>query len=161
MATKKGRTLAAKTSMTATTAPSPQGVFGLVIDVNGTPVTINSDTIADIKTKGIEMGITEPVELGSFQQMIGYINTTFSVSIPTDPTGLPAPLPAIISKVESLNVTILKAHFKIPGTQSADQNTLYTLVMSVMAPAGGDVVKVGPLGVKGAVIGVTNEPPAS
>ena len=159
MATKasKRRASLARVAADAPSAPTAQGVFGLVIDINGSPVTLNSGTIADIKTNGIEMGITEPVELGTFLEMIKYINKTFSVNIPTDPTGLPAPLPDIITTVENLNVTILKAHFKIAGTSNPGP-TLYTLIMSVMAPAGSKVISVGPLSVLGGVVGVTNEP---
>jgi len=146
----------------APAAPTVNGILGVVLNVSGKPVTVNSGTIANIKTEGIEMGITEPAVLGTFLEMIGYISTTFNVTIPTDASSLPAPLASIVSAVENLNVTILKAHIKIPGTASTDQNTYYTLVVSVNEAGGGAIVSVGPIALMGAVVGVTNEtPPAT
>lgn len=136
----------------------PTGILGVVLDINKKPVTVNSGTITEIKTKGINLGITNPVDLGTFQEMIGYINGKFKTKIPTDPTGLPDPLPAIIKKVEDLDVTIQKAHIFLPGTESKVKEKQYTLVMSVLESGDADIVSIGPIGLKGAVIGVTNVP---
>ncbi len=149
-------------------APTPQAILGLVLDVNSTPVTINAGTITAFKTKGIELGITNPVDLGTVSDMITYLNSTFSISIPTGDAvkDLPSPLGDILQKVEGLDVTIVKAHVKLPPTMQPDGTTkidpplpnTYTLVMSVLESGTDDVLKIGPLGLKGAVIGVTNEP---
>lgn len=164
MATSKARaTRVAATALdTGTgTPPAMQGIMGLVLDVNGRSVTINSGDIANLKTNGIDMGITEPVDVGLFSDIVTYINTTFGVSIPTDASNLPEPLATVVPKVLGLRVTILKAHIKIPGTASPDQNKYYTMVMSMLEDKG-DLASItlpggGTLGIKGAVLGVTNE----
>ena len=106
----------------------PSAILGLVLVINGKEVTLNSDTITDIQKKGLDLGITEPVYLGTFSQMIDEIKKTFNVDIPTNPEVVPPPLDGFLKNVENLGVTIVKAHIKVPpapaeGRQQSQRNT--------------------------------------
>ena len=138
-------------------AESPSAILGMVLVINNKEFTVNSDAITEFKTKGFEFGLTEAVDLGTFKTMVEYLNKEFNLAIPTTGDGLPAPLDGVVNTVKELDVTITKAHIKVPGTEPPGGKTQYTLEMNVSKKEG-NIGDLGPIGIKGFVIGVTNEP---
>jgi hypothetical protein len=136
---------------------SPSAILGMVLVINNKEFTVNSDAITEFKTKGFEFGLSEPVDLGTFQSMVEYLNKEFNLAIPTTGDGLPPPLDGVVNTVKELDVTITKAHIRVPGAEPPGGKTQYTLEMNVSKKEG-NIGDLGPLGIKGFVIGVTNEP---
>jgi hypothetical protein len=157
---------------TTVTTPDVQPVLGVVLQIGsnpGTQVPINASSLANFKTQGVDMGLTNPIDLGTIDSIIDWINTEFQsvgmqIQLPTKATiatyGLPDPLTSVFTAIFGYDVSIQKAHVKIPASTATDQNKYYTLVMSVTASVD-TAVKVGPIALVGATIGVTNEPPAA
>jgi hypothetical protein len=140
--------------------PQVQAIFGVVLELGNPPkqVIFSSDTIADIKEKGLELELPEPVKLGTFKQLIESAQEQFGVTFPTTDE-LPPPLKTAVDKLEALEVTIVTAHIKVPSQSQSDagDTTKYTLVMTALAKD--DLFKLGDqLKVKGVVVGVTNDP---
>ena len=169
--------LADAASKSAETAPAPdksgvaakgndgqvKAVFGVVLDIKGKQLVLNSDTITELETKGFELGTTEPLDLGTFKDMLAYLSDTLHVMIP-DWQQLPAPFNDFAGKVEELHVIIDKAHIKVfptkksDGTAAEPQPTQYTLQMRVVEVAQDkNLAQLGPIGLKGFLVGVTNE----
>lgn len=138
-------------------AEGPSAILGLVLVINNKEFTVNSDAITEFKTKGFEFGLTESVDLGTFETMVEYLNKEFNLAIPTTGDGLPPPLDGVVNTVKELDVTITKAHIKVPGAEPPGGKTQYTLEMNVSKKEG-NIGDLGPIGIKGFVIGVTNEP---
>jgi hypothetical protein len=95
--------------------------------------------------------------------MLAYLSETLHVMIP-DWQQLPAPFNDFAGKVEDLHVIIDKAHIKVfptkkpDGTAVEQQPTQYTLQMRVVEVAQDkNLAQLGPIGLKGFLVGVTNE----
>jgi len=141
--------------------PSAHLVFGLNFNLHGTMVPVSTDDIANAKTKGIEFTLPEAVNLGTLTDFQAWFQKQFGVNLPLG-TDLPSPLGKIMELLTTLDVSVDQFHIKVPGTESEDQNKLYTLAMSAIWPAGQGIPLIpGVLTIDGAVFGVSNEAPKS
>lgn len=139
---------------------TPAVSFGIVFDINGTAVPISSDDITKIKEQGVKMELPNPVVLGSIDDLIAWLDTTFGVTFPKE-TGI-AWLDEIIKKVTSMVFTVIVFKLEIPGSKAPDQNTRYAL--QIGGQFTGEPLYIVPglksLGIRGGVFGVSNIPPA-
>ncbi|HEU5063749.1 MAG TPA: hypothetical protein VFT79_11445 [Solirubrobacterales bacterium] len=152
----------AKTPLTAGTAPETKIVFGLVFDLRGTLIPVSTTGLEEAKKNGVELTLPAPVNLGSFEDFSAWFKKQFNVEIPKA-SELPEPLGKILGKLESLEVTVTRAHIKIPPEvegQKEREATLYTLELSAAWPKskGGIELIPGVLEIQGAMFGVSNEP---
>jgi hypothetical protein len=143
-------------------APKTKLVFGLVFDLRGTLIPVSTANLEEAKKEGVEFTLPEPVNLGSFEDFSEWFNTQFKVEIPKAGT-LPEPLGKILTKLESLEVTVTRAHIKVPGEPEEGKEkeaTLYTIELSAAWPKskGGIELIPGVLEIQGAMFGVSNEP---
>ncbi len=136
--------------------PTTTALFGLQFTIKGKPVTITSGDIATAASKGIEFTLPGPVDLGTINDLIGWINTTFSVNIPPA-TSLPSPLDKVVGTLTSIDFVVTTFHVKLPGTGGG--NTQYTLGMTAtLANPINLIPNSTALQITGALVGVSNEP---
>ena len=135
-------------------------VFGLVFNLHGTAVPIDTNDIQDAVENGIGFELPGPVELGTLTDFTTWFAKQFGVPVP-DPTTLPPPLDQIAGKLSTLDVTVTDLKVSIPGTKSpAGSTTQYKVGLSAMWPVGQGIPLVdGVLEIEGAVFGATNIPP--
>lgn len=160
--TSPARRSPAKTALTTGTEPKTKIVFGLVFDLRGTLIPVSTTGLEEAKKEGVELTLPAPVNLGSFEDFSAWFKKQFNVEIPKA-AELPEPLAKILTKLESLEVTVTRAHIKIPGepdTGKEKEATLYTLELSAAWPKskGGIELIPGVLEIQGAMFGVSNEP---
>ncbi|HEX8392432.1 MAG TPA: hypothetical protein VF665_08765 [Longimicrobium sp.] len=131
-------------------------LFGLQFLIDGKPVTISSADIANAATKGIEFAIPGPLDLGTLANLISWINTTFSVNIPSGDS-LPSPLNEVVNVLTNIDFTVTEFHIKIPPKGSSD-TVQYTLALTATLASpinlipGSEALKI-----TGALVGVSNE----
>jgi hypothetical protein len=137
----------------------PTFSFGMVFEINGTPVPISTADIAQIKKKGVQFELSSPVVLGSFKDLIDWLDKTFSVSFPMD-TKIKW-LDDIVSKVAEMEFKVTVFKLDVPGTERPDAATRFALEIAGQFPGEPLVIQGFEfLAVRGGVFGVTNIPPA-
>lgn len=138
-------------------APTNQIAFGITFNLNGQLVPISTDSIADMATQGLDLGIPGPVVIGTIDDFIKWFNTQFGVTLP-EPSTFPSPLDQIFGKITSLVWTVNQAHVKIPPKGSSD-SILYTLTIAAAWEGAGIPLIPNVLSIQGGVFGVSNESP--
>ncbi|MGR3493791.1 hypothetical protein [Citreimonas sp.] len=151
------------TAITTATEGAPKATFsfGMVFEINGTAVPISTADIARIKEEGVQFALPKPVVLGSFANLINWLETTFSVTFPST-DDLPEWLKNIVDAVINMEFTVLVFQLDVPGEKRKDDPVRYaleiagTFVGEPLAPIPGfDFLKI-----QGGVFGVTNIAPA-
>ena len=131
-------------------------VFGIVVDVNGTEVPISTDDIGDYKNNGFKFELPQPVHLGSFQNLFGWLKDNFDVEIPPA-TNLPDPLNDMVGAIETLVFSVDQLAFQIPGKNQEGKPTTYNLRISGSWDQAKPIIPgLEVLKLKGGVFGVTN-----
>lgn len=157
--TKALATTPKKTLTKADEAAKATFSFGMVFEINGTPVPISTADIEKIKNSGVKFELSNPVVLGSFSNLITWIDQKFGVKFPTD-TGVTW-LDDIVKKVIEMEFTVTVFKLDVPGKDRTDDPTRYALEIAgqflgePLTIPGFDFI-----GVRGGVFGVTNIPPA-
>ena len=133
-------------------------VFGVVIDVNGTLVPISTDDIQNYQNNGFRFEQKEPVKLGSFQDIIDWLDSNFNVTIPI--TDLPDPIQDMVNAVASFVFTVEQLKIYVPGKNANDPDgTQYLLRISGAWDESKTLIPgISVLKLKGGVFGVTNMP---
>jgi len=151
----KARALAALNDPGAGSTSS--ACFGIILNINGTLVPVSTVDLANAKANGVEFTLQNPVDLGKLDAFRGWVNSTFKVSIP-DASALPSPLDTVVGTIVNTEITVEKAHIKVPGSNAQGATTQYTLQVNGALPS---TVQLIPgttlLGVDGFVFGFTNE----
>ncbi|SED76206.1 hypothetical protein SAMN05444161_7158 [Rhizobiales bacterium GAS191] len=132
--------------------------FGIVLDLNGSAVPISSGDIANAKANGVEFTLQNAINLGSIAQFQKWVSDKFSVSLPAA-ADLPAPLDKVVGTITNMEVTIEKAHIKVPG--SADKSGVKFTIEANGAFQPEISLIDGKLGIQGLVFGFSNEPAES
>lgn len=158
-AARRGRPAARSKALAATAGASSNTVaFGVILDVNGTPVPVSAKDLLNLKAKGVEFSLQNPILLGSIDDFEAWVLQKFKVQLPTS-TDFPGVLQPIVAAITGIKVTVEKAHLKVPGTDNPGP-VQYTLEANGMfastIPLIPDV-----LGVSGFVFGFSNEETAS
>jgi hypothetical protein len=146
--------------VTAGAAPPITPIFGVVIELNGTPVPISSDSVDP--TKGFSFTLPEPVDIGTPSDFLGWVDTTFGTDLKKtlDPSGLPTPIADLVSKLLNVDISVEQASINVPPKGSADSVT-FTIALAATFPGAGIQLIPGSnvLTLKGGVAGATNQPP--
>jgi hypothetical protein len=129
--------------------------FGVILDINGSPVPITSGDLKTAKEQGVEFTLQNPVGLGSIDKFETWVGKQFGVTMPTA-ADLPPPLDKVVGAITSMEITVEKAHVKIPGTKSTDQNVGITLEVNGTFVPEIQLID-GKLGIEGLVFGFSNE----
>lgn len=149
-----------KTTVLKDDPPTSTAVsFGIVFDINGTAVPISAADITKIKEQGVKMELPNPVTLGSIDDLLKWLDDTFSVEFPKK-TGI-GWLDEIIEKVTSMQFTVIVFKLEIPGSEAQDQNPKYAL--QIAGQFTGEPLRMPgleALGIRGGVFGVSNIPPS-
>ena len=139
-------------------APTYKVRFGVILDVNGTSVPITADDLSNAKTNGVEFTLPDPIALGNLTEFESWVSK-FGVAFPAK-GDLPGLLDTIVGDLTNMNVTVEKAHVKVPGSNTPNASVQVTIEASgTFAPAI-DLIS-GKLGVQGVVFGFSNEDSAS
>lgn len=103
-------------------SPSRQGTsvsVSTTVIFNNTPVIINSQDIANLKGQGLVFSLTNPVPMGSFDDLIDWLNTHLGLPITADDINndiqqLPSPFKEpLLSLVQAIvTLTILNINTK-------------------------------------------------
>ncbi|MBF9048814.1 hypothetical protein GTA62_04775 [Roseobacter sp. HKCCD9010] len=154
-----------KPKNTAVLAPEEEAKatfsFGMVFDINGTAVPISTADIAKIKEEGVQFELPKPVVLGSFANLIEWLDTTFGVKFP-DTADLPDWLNDIVTAIINMEFSVLVFKLDVPGKKRPNDQVRYaleiagTFVGEPLTPIPGFDF----LGIQGGVFGVTNIAPA-
>lgn len=136
------------------TAPTSRVMFGVALTINNKPVLVTTDDVANIREKGIEFTLPDPVELGTINDARHFLQTEYGVSTEFLDQ-LPGPLKDVANRLTSLDFTVQKLHVKVPPGTAPTQ---YTLAMSAMWPNGTGIHVGSSMVIDGVVFGVTNEP---
>jgi hypothetical protein len=126
-------------------------VFGITFDINGTLIPVNTDELAKVKEKGVELELPENIKLGTGKEFVEWVEKEFGVKIPL--AELPSPLDAISKKLTEMEVTIEKAYIHVPAKES--ESTQYTLRVSGEWKESTKIF--GPVALKGVLFGVSNQ----
>lgn len=122
------------------------GLSGTVI-VMGTSITINSNSIADLKTNGIVFSLPSPITLGSPQEFVTWVNATFgtTLDLTTIGTEIPDFLQAAWTAVinGTLTITVLNINTK---AKTYALGLTYTLATPVEIIPGTDILELAGLG---------------
>ena len=141
---------------TMVAAGTTSALFGLEFVIHGTTVPITSTDIANAATNGIEFTLPGPVDLGTIADAIAWVNSTFSVNIPSA-SNLPPPLDAVANKLVNIDFGVQAFHVKIPPKGSGG-SVAYTLQMSAAFSTPVSLIPNSTiLQISGAAFGVTNE----
>ena len=142
---------------TAGDEPESSLIFGVTLQVGTYTFPVSSDDLANMKKKGIDLRLPAATRLGTIADLTTWVKDNLGVTLPA-PDDFPPPLNGIFDRLSSLVWTVNQAHLKVPGTEPANQPTLYTLVISAAWDDEGIPIIPGVLSIKGGVVGVTNEP---
>jgi hypothetical protein len=137
-------------------------VFGIVFKLRDREVRITTADIADPMKNGIDLRLPEPVVLGTIKDIFKWFEEQFGVTLP-DGSTFPFPLDEVFLMITELVWTVDAVHVYVPGNKKADADepSTYTLIVSAEWPEKGIPLIPGVLEIKGAVFGLTNEPPQS
>lgn len=98
-------------------------IFGIMFDFKGTPITVSLSDLNKAVKEGFEFTLPKPLELGTFSELLHWLDQTFKTEILEDTLGdeaikkLPSPFNQIAGKIEDDMVfSITMCHIKIPGT---------------------------------------------
>jgi hypothetical protein len=138
--------------------PAAKIRFGIILDINGDPVPITSDDIANAAAQGVEFTLQKAVVLGSIDKLMVWVKEEFKVSLP-DPKDLPPPLNSVVTAITGIVVTVEKAHLKVPGSKDP-AGVLYTIEANGMFKTTIPLIP-NVLGINGFVFGFSNETPAT
>jgi hypothetical protein len=122
--------------------------------VNGTQVPIDTGSIQNALTGGVDFTLQQPVELGSINDFMKWANATWGVPV-LDPNSLPAPLNTVVEEMTGIDVTIEKLHLHVPGS-SDKTGVQYTFLANGMLASAIPLIK-DKLGIDGFVFGFSNE----
>jgi hypothetical protein len=130
--------------------------FGIILDINGKPVPVTSGDLGSAKSKGVEFLLQEPLDLGTIEQFQVWVNDKFKVSMPLAGE-LPTPLNDVVGAITHMEITVEKAHVKVPGSDTPNASVGVTLeVNGTFQP---EIVLIqDKLGIQGLVFGFSNEP---
>ncbi len=129
--------------------------FGIILDINGTSVPISSGDLANARANGVEFNLQNPIVLGSIEQFETWVSNKFGVTLPSA-DDLPSPLNSVVSAITNMQITVEKAHIKVPGTASSDGNVQYTLETNGTFMQEISLID-GKLAIQGLVFGFSNE----
>jgi hypothetical protein len=129
--------------------------FGIILDINGTSVPISSGDLANARANGVEFNLQNPIDLGSIKQFETWVSDKFGVSLPSA-SDLPPPLDAVVNAITNMEITVEKAHIKVPGTASVNGTVQYTLETNGTFMPEISLID-GKLGIQGLVFGFSNE----
>lgn len=141
-------------------APKVTPIFGVTLEFSGQEIPISTDTVDP--AKGFEFELTHPVTLGTPDDFLKWISTTFGIDPPLDqtldPTKLPEPIAEVLAKLKAVEIGVIKAHVMVPPKDST-ASTGFTLIFSATFPGDGLPLIPGSnlLMLKGGVAGATNE----
>lgn len=128
--------------------------FGVILDINGNSVPITSGDLANAKAKGVEFTLQNPIDLGSIDKFIAWVGPKFGVNLPTA-ADLPPPLDKVVGTITGMEITVEKAHVKVPGSGSTDPVAITLEVNGTFTP---EISLIdGKLGIEGLVFGFSNE----
>lgn len=153
MSPSKPRSLAPKSAA----ALSGTGSFGLMIEVNGYPITINTAALKNLATDGITFNYDRdpPQELGTLNGLVSWLGSRVGVpDLMQDIEAAPFVGP-IISKLDPTTITAYVEQFdlRIRGSDKHTPPTSFTLAGSVTV----QVPAFGPLKITGFTFGASAE----
>lgn len=137
-------------------APSYDIRFGVILDINGSPVPITSGMLSEAKKKGVEFELQSPIDLGSLDEFREWVNEKFKVSLPAS-EDLPSPLDKVVGAITGMQITVEKAHVKVPGSESTEKTVLVLLEVNGTFQPEISLID-GKLGIQGMVFGFSNWP---
>lgn len=144
-------------------ANGPSPIFGVNLTLNGTPVPIVADSLADIRKNGFKFELPQPVYLGTPDDFIAWIDSTFSVDLASilNPENLPGPIKDVVEKLLKVEITIVEAKVSVPGVEDTAGVTTYKLLISAKFPGDGIPLIPGStvLMLNGGSAGVISNPP--
>lgn len=133
--------------------------FGIILDINGKPVPVTADDLTNAKANGVEFTLQNPVDLSTIDKFETWVGSEFGVTLPTA-ADLPPPLDKVVGALTGMDITVSKAHVKIPGSSTPNATTALTLeVNGTFAPE--IELITGKLGINGMVFGFSNEDEAA
>lgn len=119
---------------------------------------ISAADISKIGEQGVKFTLPKPVVLGSIDDLLGYLEDNFGVSLPSG--DLPDWLQDIVTKITSMVFTVNLLKLNVPPSES-DEGTTYALHFAGTIPGGSLRPIPGfPIGIQGGVFGATNIPEA-
>jgi len=159
----------ASASGVLTDPPVTRPVFGIVFTLNGVDVPISTADLADIKTKGFSFTLPQPVPLGSPNDFLAWIDTTFNTTLKQTledaQANLPEAIAEMVASLMNVSITIEEAGVQVPAKPDGGEQgpTLYNIVISATFPGDGFPLIPGSdlLKIKGGVAGATNMPVAA
>jgi len=143
-----------------TPANKTETLIGIKVSINNQPVTITINDLEKAKKDGFAFKLPEPIELGSFEDLVTWLDTQFKLTL-NDELGsqaakeLPDPLNTIVMDIENLDFKLEKFDFNLPPKSSTKKKT-YTLQLGAKLPQPVDLIS-GSLAIDGFVFGVSNE----
>jgi hypothetical protein len=139
-------------------APTPSAAptisFGVILDVNGTPVPIDTGNIKNALKGGVDFELQQPVDLGSIDDFMKWANATWGVPV-LDPNSLPAPLNTVVGDMTGMDVTIEKLHVHVPAPDDKT-GVQYTFLANGSLAQPVQLID-GKLAIDGFVFGFSNE----
>jgi hypothetical protein len=129
--------------------------FGIILDINGYSVPITSADLANAKTNGVEFTLQNPIDLSTIDKFETWVGDQFGVSLPKA-TDLPPPLDKVVGVITGMEITVEKAHVKIPGSSTPSQSVALTLEVNGTFQPEISLIT-GKLGIQGMVFGFSNE----
>jgi hypothetical protein len=154
MSPSKPRSLAPK-SAAALSGVTGTGSFGLMIEVNGYPITINTAALKSLATDGITFNYDRdpPQELGTLNGLVSWLGSQVGVpELMQDIEAAPFVGP-IIKKLDPTTITAYVEQFdlRIQGSDHQTPPTSFTLAGSVTV----QVPPFGPLRITGFTFGAS------
>ncbi len=139
--------------------------FGIILLVNGKDVPLTPQAVAgaaqDLKANGMQLELSERLELGSLEGGIDSLVQIFDNSFYLDKLQdkLPEPVDGVVAKLTDLELTIEEFKLVIPGTAITPKPPVsYTIGMSFMWGAGEEVMLIQEkIGIKGLFLRITSD----
>jgi hypothetical protein len=137
-----------------TPSTTPTISFGIILDVNGTQVPIDTGSIGNALKGGVDFQLQQPVDLGSINDFMKWAHDEWGVPV-LDPNALPAPLNTVVGDMTGMDVTIEKLHVHVPAPDDKT-GVKYTFLANGTLAQPVQLID-GKLAIDGFVFGFSNE----
>jgi hypothetical protein len=141
---------------------APTVRFGIIFQVHDKPVTVTVDANAlkDLKTKGLDLALPAPVDLGQIGSDLQALSDIVArlrpdAKLPAKDE-LPDPIPKMLDKAGTLRLRVDELRLHIPPPGNA-QDLRYSLRIAAEWDEDKEAV-VGPIQIKGFAFGIESPP---
>jgi hypothetical protein len=136
---------------------TPNIIFGVTFDLNGTLIPVSAGQISTWKEDGVKLKLPHAVEVGSIADALKYLEGWLGITMP-DTTTLPKFIKDVIDGITSMVITVYQAEIEIPKETAKSQEKKYLLEVGGISQTGIPIIPDTKfLMIKGLVVGATNK----